>query len=117
LIYPATYKKFIASFLLAVYSFVCLPASAWHTHKESASEKGITFFETQTGSSLIFSAEETSDGACKICAHQYQLHDNDAIAPLVPELILTGSEKIILNCSALNAPVYTFFNKGPPVLI
>jgi hypothetical protein len=117
LLYTAIYKKIIASFLLAVYSFVCLPASAWHSHKEPASEKRTTYFETQTGSSLTFIAEETSDGACKICAHHYQLHDNDAIVPLVPELILTGSEKIILNCSPLKSPGYTFFNKGPPVLI
>jgi len=117
LLYSTIYKKLFSSFLLAVYCFVFLPASVWHSHKESAIEKRTTVFETQTGSSLILTAEETSDGACKICAHQYQLHDNDAIAPLMPELILTGSEKIILNCSPLKAPVYTFFNKGPPVLI
>jgi len=117
LFYQALYKKLIASFLLAVYCFVCLPASAWHSHTKSATDKSATSFENQTGYSFITTTDETSDSNCKICAHQYQLHNNDAIEPLVPELILTGSENLSLECSPLKAPVYTFFNKGPPVLI
>jgi hypothetical protein len=112
----SVYKKIIASFLLALYSFVCLPASAWHSHKKSV-EKETTYFKNQTGCSFITTTDETSESNCKICAHQYQLHNNDAIEPFVPELILTGLEKISFEYSPLKTPVYIFFNKGPPVLI
>ena len=115
LLYQTLHKKLIASFLLTVYCFVCLPTSAWHSHTKSATEK--SSFENQTGCSFITSTDETSENNCKICAHQYQLHNNDAIEPFVPELILTGPEKTSLECSPLKVPVYTFFNKGPPVLI
>jgi hypothetical protein len=117
LLYQALHKKLISSFLLAVYCFVCLPSSAWHSHTKSASEKSATTFENQTGCSFITTTDETSESNCKICAHQYQLHDNDAFETLVPELILNDSEKIFLECSPLKTLVYTFLNKGPPVLI
>jgi hypothetical protein len=117
LLYSGIHKKIIASFLLAVYCFVSLPVSAWHSHKKLVTEKNTASFKSQTGSSLIIAADDNSEGNCKICEHQYQLQNNDAIAPFIPELILTGSEKTALECSPLKAPVYTFFNKGPPVFI
>ena len=117
LLYQALYKKLIASFLLAVYCFVCLPTAAWHSHAKSATEKSATSFENPTGCSIITTTDETSETNCKICAHQYQLHNNDAIEPWVPVLILTCSEKNALECSPLKSPVYTFFNKRPTVLI
>jgi len=116
LLNSSVYKKIIASFLLALYSFVCLPASAWHSHKKSV-EKETAYFENQTGYSFITTTDETSESNCKICAHQYQLHDNDAFETLVPEPILNDSEKIFLERSPLKTLVYTFLNKGPPVLI
>ena len=117
LLYQALHKKLVASFLLAVYFFVCMPASAWHSHTKLTTQKSTTSFENQIGCFFESTADETSENNCKICAHQYQVHNNDAIQPLLSELILISSEKISFECSSLKGSVYTFFNKGPPVLI
>jgi hypothetical protein len=113
LIYSPSYKRFIASVLLALYSFICLPASAWHSHNKIQTGAANTANKAKEKQTLAVT-NGNSEGICKICAHHYQLHRNDADLPSICALIFSFIDKPYQNRFHPESPVFLFLNKGPP---
>lgn len=117
LLYKPCYKKIIAFLLLAVYCLVAIPAAALHSHAKNANGKKAIVFNNDSNSSVSFSESPGADGVCKICDHQFQLHNDAAVQPSVAIFYFPSAENTILKSSLSLLPRSSHFNKGPPALI
>jgi hypothetical protein len=117
LLYTSAYKKIIALLLLAVYCFVAIPSAALHSHvKKAAGENKTSIPGNVIKPAGITSASDT-EGVCKICAHHFQVHDDNSYSPSLTDISFAVTAGCFPDCDIQGLPLQTNFNKGPPVLI
>ena len=117
LLYKASYKRIIASLLLAVYCLVATPAVALHSHSKKITGSISAAVVSDANDVVNHSTNTATDGVCKICAHQFQLHNDDASAPEIAVISFSVAENSFLNCFIPQLDRYSNYNKGPPALI
>jgi hypothetical protein len=113
--YSSVNRKLIAGLLLVLYGFVAMPVSLWHQHKKLSGDT----IPPESKKEYFFckATDETADGNCKICAHQYQLHHNDAVSLIGLANCFIVSKKSLQGHFTPQPSVSRFLNRGPPALI
>jgi hypothetical protein len=107
-----TYKIFIATCLLALYTFVATPATFLHSHGTAISSWPVKTSKEQKAFSK--STDQQSHIHCKVCSHQYDACSNvPGFLYISPKLALQSQIEwhTILNTS----PTHLLLTgRGPP---
>ena len=109
------YNPFISILLLALYAFVATPIQSWHQHEYAATSSNSSSEQKQSVS-IASAPSQSAEEDCQICSHQYSSCDSiGSILFSAPSFGLTSKEGHYYH-SVSPSPLFSFSNKGPPVL-
>lgn len=109
------YRQWVAALLLAVYTFITVPAQLWHQHHPPAGKK--TFTQKASGGQYLLVAKaKLSADDCAVCHHKYSAYTDYHYTP-TPAPVIIYSNYSQNRCTSLYYTAHFYFsNKSPPAI-